>query len=48
MQVPLSFEGGPKDSLTTQGTGFETFGPEESGVTALSNVLTLALTLILA
>jgi hypothetical protein len=47
IQEPLSFEGGPKDFLTTQGSGLENF-TEQSGVTALSDVLTLTLTLILA
>jgi hypothetical protein len=47
IQEPLSFEGGPKNFLTTQGSGLENF-TEQSGVTALSDVLTLTLTLILA
>lgn len=47
VQEPLSFEGGPKDFLTTKGSGLENF-TEQSGVTALSDILTLTLTLILA
>jgi hypothetical protein len=49
VQKPLTFEGlGTKDSLMTEGSGIENFGSEQSGVEALSDVLTLTLTLILA
>jgi hypothetical protein len=49
MPTWLSFEGaGTKDHLISTGGPAEPFGPEESGVTALSDVLTLSLTLILA
>lgn len=50
VQEPLSFEGlATKDTLETEGvSGPEVFGFEQSGVTALSDILTLTLTLILA
>jgi hypothetical protein len=45
----LSFDGaGTKDHLISTGGPAESFGPEESAVTALSDILTLTLTLILA
>jgi hypothetical protein len=47
IQEPLSFEGQGKMSLTTQGSGLENF-TEQSGVTALSDILTLTLSLLLA
>lgn len=48
VQNPLSFEGaGTTDTLMTKGEGLENFN-EQSGVRALSDVLTLSLTLILA
>jgi hypothetical protein len=40
VQNPSSFEGLPKDLLSTQGTGQEVFGPEDSGVEALSDIET--------
>jgi hypothetical protein len=49
MSEPLTFEGlGTKDHLTTEGAGAEPFAAEESGVTALSDVLTLTPTILLA
>jgi hypothetical protein len=48
-QAVLTFEGaGTKDILETKGEGLETFGFEQSGVTALSDVFTEKLTEILA
>lgn len=48
IQEPLSFDGlNTKDTLETQGAGQEPFAFEQSGVTALSDVLTLTLSLIL-
>jgi hypothetical protein len=48
VQEPLSFDGlGTKDTLMTKGEGLLNFN-EQSGVSALSDVLTLTLTLILA